>query len=130
MLIYLLGIGDCDCKGINCFVYVEMFKCIIVGYFIWLFKMQVLVKNNMIEVYCFFGGVIQVLLWEIGVGCLGFFIYVGLGLFVDLCNGGGKLNECIIDDLVELIEIDGEIKFCYCSFKVDYVILCGIYVDF
>lgn len=70
------------------------------------------------------------MLWEIGVGCLGFFIYVGLGLFVDLCNGGGKLNECIIDDLVELIEIDGEIKFCYCFFKVDYVILCGIYVDF
>ncbi|MFH7228861.1 hypothetical protein ACHWFR_26925, partial [Klebsiella pneumoniae] len=54
---------------------------------------------------------------------------VGLGSFVDPRNGGGKSNECTTEDLVELIEIDGETKLRYRPFKVDYAILRGTYAD-
>lgn len=86
-------------------------------------------KSNAIEAYCFPGGVIQALLREIGAGRPGLFTHVGLGSFVDPRNGGGKSNECTTDDLVELIEIDGETKLRYRPFKVDYAILRGTYAD-
>ena len=110
-LIHSLGIGDRDCKGTNRFAHAEMLKRIIAGHFTWSPKMQALVKNNTIEAYCFPGGVIQALLREIGAGRPGLFTHVGLGSFVDPRNGGGKSNECTTDDLVELIEIDGETNF-------------------
>ena len=128
-LIHSLGIGDRDCKGTNRFAHAEMLKRIIAGHFTWSPKMQALVKNNTIEAYCFPGGVIQALLREIGAGRPGLFTHVGLGSFVDPRNGGGKSNECTTDDLVELIEIDGETKLRYRPFKVDYAILRGTYAD-
>lgn len=123
-LIHSLGIGDRDCKGTNRFAHAEMLKRIIAGHFTWSPKMQALVKNNTIEAYCFPGGVIQALLREIGAGRPGLFTHVGLGSFVD-----GKSNECTTDELVELIEIDGETKLRYRPFKVDYAILRGTYAD-
>lgn len=72
---------------------------------------------------------ILALLREIGAGRPGLFTHVGLGSFVDPRNGGGKSNECTTDDLVELIEIDGETKLRYRPFKVDYAILRGTYAD-
>ncbi|HHR0032915.1 TPA: acyl CoA:acetate/3-ketoacid CoA transferase [Escherichia coli] len=128
-LIHSLGIGDRDSKGTNRFAHAEMLKCVIAGHFTWSPKMQALVKNNTIEAYCFPGGVIQALLREIGAGRPGLFTHVGLGSFVDPRNGGGKSNECTTDDLVELIEIDGETKLRYRPFKVDYAILRGTYAD-
>lgn len=128
-LIHSLGIGDRDSKGTNRFAHAEMLKRIIAGHFTWSPKMQELVKSNAIEAYCFPGGVIQALLREIGAGRPGLFTHVGLGSFVDPRNGGGKSNECTTDDLVELIEIDGETKLRYRPFKVDYAILRGTYAD-
>lgn len=128
-LIHSLGIGDRDSKGTNRFAHAEMLKRIIAGHFTWSPKMQELVKSNAIEAYCFPGGVIQALLREIGAGRPGLFTHVGLGSFVDPRNGGGKSNECTTEDLVELIEIDGETKLRYRPFKVDYAILRGTYVQ-
>ena len=128
-LIHSLGIGDRDSKGTNRFAHAEMLKRIIAGHFTWSPKMQELVKSNAIEAYCFPGGVIQALLREIGAGRPGLFTHVGLGSFVDPRNGGGKSNECTTEDLVELIEIDGETKLRYRPFKVDYAILRGTYAD-
>ena len=128
-ILHSLGIGDRDCKGTNRFAHAEMLKRIIAGHFTWSPKMQALVKNNTIEAYCFPGGVIQALLREIGAGRPGLFTHVGLGSFVDPRNGGGKSNECTTDELVELIEIDGETKLRYRPFKVDYAILRGTYAD-
>lgn len=91
--------------------------------------MQTLVKNEEIEAYCFPGGVIQALLREIGAGRPGLFTHVGLGSYVDPRHGGGKSNARTTEDLVELIEIDGESKLRYRPFNVDYAIVRGTYAD-
>lgn len=128
-LVHSLGIGDRGRKGSNRFAHVGMLKRVIAGHFTWSPTMQALVKSEAIEAYCFPGGVIQALLREIGAGRPGLFTHVGLGSFVDPRNGGGKANSITRDDLVELIEIDGETKLRYRPFKVDYAIVRGTYAD-
>ncbi|ELO2701695.1 TPA: acyl CoA:acetate/3-ketoacid CoA transferase [Escherichia coli] len=128
-LIHSLGVGDREQKGSNRFAHKGMLKRIIAGHFTWSPRMQALVKNNEIEAYCFPSGVIQTLLREIGAGRPGLFTHVGLGTFIDPRNGGGKSNLCTTEDLVELIEIDGETKLRYRPFKVDYAIVRGTYAD-
>lgn len=128
-LVHSLGIGDRGSKGSNRFAHADMLKRVIAGHFTWSPAMQALVKSNAIEAWCFPGGVIQALLREIGAGRPGLFTHVGLGSFVDPRNGGGKANSISHDELVELIEIDGETKLRYCPFKVDYAIVRGTYAD-
>lgn len=57
------------------------------------------------------------------------FTHVGLGSYVDPRHGGGKSNARTTEDLVELIEIDGESKLRYRPFNVDYAIVRGTYAD-
>ncbi|SBM37624.1 bifunctional putative acetyl-CoA:acetoacetyl-CoA transferase: alpha subunit/beta subunit [Klebsiella oxytoca] len=128
-LIHSLGIGDRDSKGSNRFAHAGMLKRIIAGHFTWSPKMQALVKNEEIEAYCFPGGVIQALLREIGSGRPGLITHVGLGSFVDQRHGGGKSNARTTEDMVELIEIDGETKLRYRPFRVNYAIVRGTYAD-
>lgn len=128
-LIHSLGIGDRDSKGSNRFAHAGMLKRIIAGHFTWSPKMQSLVKNEEIEAYCFPGGVIQALLREIGSGRPGLITHVGLGSFVDPRHGGGKSNARTTEDMVELIEIDGETKLRYRPFRVNYAIVRGTYAD-
>ena len=128
-LVHSLGIGDRDCRGSNRFAHAKMLKRVIAGHFTWSPKMQALVKNEEIEAYCFPGGVIQALLREIGAGRPGLITHVGLGSFVDPRHDGGKSNAITREDLVELIEIDGETKLRYRPFAVDYAIVRGTYAD-
>ncbi|WP_058912545.1 acyl CoA:acetate/3-ketoacid CoA transferase [Entomohabitans teleogrylli] len=128
-LVHSLGIGDRDSKGTNRFAHAGMLKRVIAGHFTWSPRMQALIKSQQIEAWCFPSGVIQTLLREIGAGRPGLITHVGLGTFVDPRHGGGKSNARSTEDLVELIEIDGETKLRYRPFKVDYAILRGTYAD-
>ncbi|MBM3073341.1 acyl CoA:acetate/3-ketoacid CoA transferase [Enterobacter sp. RHBSTW-00994] len=128
-LVHSLGIGDRDRKGSNRFAHAGMLRRVIAGHFTWSPKMQELVRKEEIEAYCFPGGVIQALLREIGAGRPGLFTHVGLDSFVDPRHGGGKSNARTTDNLVEIIEIDGEKKLRYLPFKVDYAIIRGTYAD-
>lgn len=128
-LIHSLGIGDRGEKGSNRFAHKKMLKRVIAGHFTWSVKMQELVKNDDIEAYCFPGGVIQGLLREIGAGRPGLITHIGLGTFVDPRQDGGKANKVTTEDLVEIINIDGEEKIRYKPFKVDIAIIRGTYAD-
>jgi propionate CoA-transferase len=93
------------------------------------FAMNELVLQNKMHCHCLPQGVIVNLWREIAAGRPGMITKVGLGTFVDPRNGGGKMNEVTTEDLVELIEFQGEEYLFYRSFPLDVALLRGTTAD-
>jgi len=93
------------------------------------FAMRDLAVQNKLQCHCLPQGVIINLWREIAAGRPGLITKVGLGTFVDPRLGGGKMNECTTEDLVKLIEFNGEEYLFYPSFKVDVALLRGTIAD-
>ena len=86
-------------------------------------------RKNQLESYCLPQGVIINLWREIGAGRPGLFTKVGLGTFVDPRVEGGRMNQCAKDELVKLVEVNGEEYLFYPSFKPDVALLRGTIAD-
>ena len=65
-------------------------------------------RMNELECYCLPQGVIINLWRESGAGRPGLITKTGLGTFVDPRVEGGRMNECATDEVVKLIEFEGE----------------------
>jgi acyl CoA:acetate/3-ketoacid CoA transferase len=128
-LVHSLGLGDRESMGTNRFAHEGMVRRVIAAHFTWSPRMQQLIRENKVEAYCFPGGVIQHLLREIGAGRPGLFTHCGLETFVDPRQQGGRCNEGSREEMVELLEIDGEKVLRYKPFRVDAAIIRGTYAD-
>ncbi len=128
-LVHALGMGDRSAKGMNRFAYEGMVKRVIGGHWIWSPRMLLLAQANKIEAYCLPSGVIASLFREIGAKRPGFFTHVGLGTFVDPRMGGGRCNEVTTEEIVELINIDGQEVLRYRPFPVDVAVVRGTFAD-
>lgn len=93
------------------------------------FAMNDLVRANKMACHCLPQGVIVNLWREIAAHRPGLITKVGLGTFVDPRIEGGKMNEATTEDLVEVIELDGEEYLFYKSFKLDVALLRGTVAD-
>ncbi len=128
-LVHSLGLGDRADLGTNRFAHEGMVRKIIASHFTWSAKIQQLIRDEKVEAYCFPGGVIQQLLREIGAGRPGLITHSGLGTFVDPRQDGGRCNFRSLENLVELMQIDGREVLRYKPFKVDVAIIRGTYAD-
>lgn len=86
-------------------------------------------RKNQLESYCLPQGVIINLWREIGAKRPGLLTKVGLGTFVDPRVEGGRMNECAKDEIVKVVEFEGEEYLFYPSFKVDVALLRGTIAD-
>jgi len=92
-------------------------------------QMNELVRENKIEAHCLPQGVIVNLWREIAAHRPGLITKVGIGTFVDPRIEGGKMNEAATEELVKLIEIEGEEYLLYKTFPVDVALIRGTTCD-
>ncbi|MFI6375677.1 CoA-transferase [Streptomyces sp. NPDC050546] len=128
-LVHALGVGDRQERGTNAFAHPKMVRRVIGGHWTWSPEMTRLAAEEEIEAYVLPGGVISLLLREIGARRPGLVTTTGLGTFVDPRQSGGRANAAAGDALVELVEFDGQEYLRYRPFRVDVGIVRGTAVD-
>lgn len=128
-LIHASGMGNKEEAGVSRFAHEGMVKRVIGGHWTWSPQMQALAAENKIEAYSFSQGVTIQLYREIAGGRPGLITKTGKYTYVDPRQCGGKVNEAAKEDLVKLIEIDGEEYLMYKAFPIDVAIIRGTCAD-
>jgi propionate CoA-transferase len=93
------------------------------------FQLGKMVSENKIKCYCLPQGVLINLWRETARGGPGFITKVGLGTYVDPRFEGAKMNAITTEDVVELVEFDGQEYLRYKNIPVDAVVLRGTTAD-
>lgn len=128
-LVFAAAPGDGRERGLNRLAHDGLVRRGIGGHWSLVPKLAKMAVENRIEAYNLPLGVISQLYREISGAKPGMLSKVGLRTFVDPRQSGGKINERTTEDLVRLIEIDGEEWLFYRSFPIHVAFLRATTAD-
>ncbi len=128
-LVFSTGQGDMKEKGLNRLAHEGLIRRVIGGYFGLSPKLEKLIVENRIEAYNLPEGVLTQLYRDIGARKPGLLSHVGLGTYIDPRQGGGKMNERTIEDIVRLMQIDGDDFLFYKAFPIHVALIRGTTAD-
>ena len=121
--------GDANYRGMNHMAHDGMVKRVIGGHYGLAPKLVELIKQEKVEGYNIPQGIVSHMVRDTAAGKKFHITRIGLDTFVDPRREGAKISKCAKEDIVELMNIDGEEYLKYKLFPVDVAILRGTTAD-
>lgn len=129
LLTHSCGCGDHKTRGMNHFGHEGLVRKIISGHIGEAPKLGKLVSENKIEAHLLPQGVMTHLWRQMAGKKIGVITKIGLGTFVDPRLQGGKVSDITKDEMVKLIEFEGEEYLYFKTFPIDVAVIRGTTAD-
>lgn len=125
------GSGLCDSKGAGTdhLTHEGLLKRVVAGFYGTNYKMCDMIAQNKVEAYNFPQGSVMRIFRESLIGNPGHLTKIGLKTFVDPRLEGGKMSARTTEDLVKLVELDGEEYLYYHAPRFNIGIIRGTTAD-
>lgn len=128
-LLWVAGTGNKDGSHADHFAHDGMIKRVIGGHFNFVPRICEMLYNNKIEGYNIPQGALAQMLRDNAAHKVGTLTHVGIGTFADPRHGGGRLNEKTTEDIVKIIELEGQEQLFYPRIPIDAALIRGTYAD-
>jgi propionate CoA-transferase len=115
--------------GIEPLSYPGLLKRVIGGWYTPHPRLREMIVANEVEAYLYPLGSLSFWGQAMAAGRDFYLTKVGVETFLDPRNGGGKLNDITKEDLVSLIDVNGEPHICYKQLRIDVALIRGTIVD-